>query len=146
MLLIPSHKGGALLYGPAGAHQVKTADPLLHEARKTHQPIRWQLSRIQVPIVAGKGIWDCTNGTRNSLPTGIFLSWYFQTPEPLPVGCIGRGRRRRQKWFSGMDSCRDGTEGIPTCWISQPSVLKQFSVNCSCTAKLSHSPSHLRRF
>lgn len=45
-----------------------------------------------------------------------------------------------------MDSCRDGTEGIPICWISQPSVLKQFSVNCSCTAKLSHSPSRLRRF
>lgn len=73
-----------------------------------------------------------------------FLSWYFQTPEPLPLGCTGRGRRRRQKSFSGMDSSRDGTEGIPTCWTSQPSVFKQFSVNCSCRAKLSHSPSHLR--
>lgn len=103
--------------------------------------MRWHLLRIQVPTMAGKGIWDCTNGTRNSLPTGIFLSWYFQTPELLPVGCTGRRRRRRQKSFSGMDSCRDGTEGIPTCWTSQPSVFKQFSVNCSFRAKLSHSPS-----
>lgn len=38
MLLTPSHKGGALLCGPTGAHQVKTADPLLYKARKTHQP------------------------------------------------------------------------------------------------------------
>lgn len=35
--------------------------------------MRWQLPRIQVPTMAGKGIWDCTNGTRNSLPTGIFF-------------------------------------------------------------------------
>lgn len=144
MLFTPSHKGGALLYRPTGAHQAKTADPLLYEARKTHQPLRWQLSSIQVSTVAEKGIWDYTNGTRNSLPTGIFLSWYFHTPEPLPVDCTGR--RRRQKWFSGMDSCRDGAEGIPTRWTSQPSVLQQFSVNCSCTAKLSHNPSHLRGF
>lgn len=77
-LLTPSHKGGALLHGPTRAQQVRTAEPLLHEARKTHQPMRWQLPRIQVPTVAGKGIWDCTNGTRNSLPTGIFCHGIFK--------------------------------------------------------------------
>lgn len=74
----PQPQGRSPSLWAAGDHQVRTADPLLYEARKTHQPVRWQLPRIQAPTAAGKGIWDCTNGTRNSLATGIFCPGIFK--------------------------------------------------------------------
>lgn len=72
----------ALLCGPTEAQQEKRADSCCMKLGRYTRPasamVTTQDSSTKVPSVAGKVIGDGTNGTRHSLPMGMFSHDVFK--------------------------------------------------------------------